>query len=351
MKYNHQLEPSKIYGAFTANIPDGFETVTVAECGKTIPAFKAKFDLLLTTDKRLKKILSPLSFLIPKPKTMFVGTTVSEYSVYPAEIPAHKACDAIKDIFSESKCVLLIAKDIPLNSPLLSANENEFSKNLISKFEEKKFIIVQGEALAFVPVTFASVDEFMQKFSKSRKKDFRRKLKSLSEIAIDEVKTGDDFFTDKIIDELYALFLKVYNDSETHFDLLPLNFFKEVLKDNSLNGIVFIYRREDRIISFNLCFIYNNYLVDKYIGLSYPESHEYNIYFVSWFRNLEYCIKNGLSNYIAGWTDPKIKSYLGADFTYTYHAVYVKNPLLRMFLGKIKRLFEADRKEIESATK
>lgn len=351
MKYNNQLEPGKIYETFIANIPEGFTSVPVSINEKKIPAFRAKYDLLLTAEKRVKKILSPFAFLIPKPLTMFIGTTVSEYSVYPDGVSPSQVYEGITDEFVKSKCSLLVVKDIPLDSPLLSVKENEFSKALLSEFEGNKFIIVQGEALAYVPVNFSGVDEFMQRFSKSRKKDFRRKLKSLNEIEIEGVKTGDSYFTEQICAELYDLYLKVYYDSDIRFDLLPWKFFLETLMDGTLDGIVFVYRRNGKIIGFNLCFVHNNYLVDKYIGLSYPESHEYNIYFVSWFHNLEYCVKNGLSAYIAGWTDPKIKSYLGADFTYTYHAVYVRNPFLRIVLGKLRRFFEADRNEIESVTK
>lgn len=47
--------------------------------------------------------------------------------------------------------------------------------------------------------------------------------------------------------------------------------------------------------------------------------------FVSWGYNLDFCIRNNLKAFIAGWTDPEIKAYLGTEFTYTYHAVYKKS--------------------------
>jgi len=65
---------------------------------------------------------------------------------------------------------------------------------------------------------------------------------------------------------------------------------------------------------------------------------------VSWFHNIEYALAHGLRYYIAGWTDPAIKRDLGATFTFTQHAVYVRNPVLRKLLMPFKRFFETDRR-------
>jgi hypothetical protein len=348
MNYNNQLEPHQIIDFFRQNPPIGFLPLSIDINGENIPSFIAKFDLLITADKTAKKVLRPVHFLIPKPLTHFVGTTVSEYSLYPRKSDPDVIPDAILEKFKNTKASLLVVKDLSLESPLLDSDENNFSIKLMEAFRKRKFIIMHGEALAYVPITFSSVEEYLQRFSKSRKKNFKRKLKSLDYISIKSVKTGDSFFTDDIIDKLYDLYFNVYTDSSVHFDLLSKEFFRNTLRDGECGGIVFIYRREDLIIGFNLCFIVRNYLVDKYIGLLYPESYEYNLYFISWFYNLEYCIRNKLSHYVAGWTDPEIKSRLGASFTYTFHAVYVKNRVLRFFLQRVKRFFESDRTVIES---
>jgi predicted N-acyltransferase len=91
--------------------------------------------------------------------------------------------------------------------------------------------------------------------------------------------------------------------------------------------------------------------VDKYIGLVYPEARNFNLYFVSWFQNLEYALKRGLKTYIAGWTDPKVKASLGAKFTMTRHAVYVRNWLLRSLISRFKHVFESDTKVLSADSK
>jgi hypothetical protein len=60
-------------------------------------------------------------------------------------------------------------------------------------------------------------------------------------------------------------------------------------------------------------------------------------------HNLDFACRHGLACYIAGWTDPEIKSYLGARFTFTRHAVRPRSRVLRFVLRKLSRHFESDR--------
>lgn len=328
--------------SFRKNPPEGFSSIRVDVEDEYVPAFRIRFDLLTTLNGRMKEILSRLGFLLPKPKTMFLGTTVSEYSIFPLRATPESLAGAAFDSFSRQGDSLLIIKDVPLDSPLLSEEDNRYSSRLLDVLRAKKFMIVEGEALAYVPIRYESIGEFLSTFSASRRKDFKRKLRSRDSLAVDHVMCGSDAVTESFVDEFYSLYENVYNDSEVHFDKLSRNFFSDVLKDPSNGGIVFVYKNEGRVIGCNLAFVIGDKLVDKYIGFRYPESHEFNLYFVSWFYNIEFCINRGLKFFVAGWTDPKIKKYLGADFTLTHHAVYVKNPVFRLLLRSVKGLFESD---------
>ena len=60
-------------------------------------------------------------------------------------------------------------------------------------------------------------------------------------------------------------------------------------------------------------------------------------------ENLAYALERGLSHYVAGWTDPQVKRQLGARFTFTRHAVYIRHPLLRALGRRMAGRFESDR--------
>ncbi|ODS71688.1 MAG: GNAT family N-acetyltransferase [Bordetella sp. SCN 67-23] len=343
--YLNRLEPEGLVGHFLACPPQGFSAWVTASGG---PMFRARFDLLTTADdgaKRLVRRLPGFRFWkgLLQPRTAFVGTTVSEYALLATGTDPARLAAQLKAEYGGQQ-PFLIVKDLPQDSPLLSAEENDYAAVLARACQAEGFVLVEGQALAYVPIDFASLDAYLERVSYSRRKNIRRKLRSRAGLDIERVRAGDARFArPEVLREFYALYRNVYDQSEMHFDLLTEDFFQRVLQDGESGGIVFVYRREGRMIGYNICFECDGNLVDKYIGFQYPDARDNNLYFVSWMVNLEYALERGLRHYIAGWTDPEVKSYLGASFTFTRHAVYIRNPLLRAVLKRFAGRFEGDR--------
>jgi hypothetical protein len=158
------------------------------------------------------------------------------------------------------------------------------------------------------------------------------------------VPTGDARFRDEAtLAAFHALFDNVYAQSTIHFDRPTAAFFRALLQDAASGGVVFVYRHEGAMIGWNLCYEHGGKLIDKYVGFAYPQAREHNLYFVSWMHNLDHARQRGLTHYVAGWTDPEVKAFLGARMTFTRHAVYARNPLLRVLLRRLGGHFESDR--------
>lgn len=352
------LEPPGLVRAFMEEPPEGFMPAPLSIGEIKVPGFIAELDLFTTADKKIKFYADKLRRFLPdfvnrilRPRTFFIGTTVSEYSIFPEGISVEEIAEYSLAPLNKKRAPLMIIKDLPQASPLLGSKENAFSGRLLAHLADIGFIILSGQTLWYVPINFRSVEEYLERFSRSHRKDLKRKLKSFSVISVQTLSTGDRLFDNALIEQLYTLYLNVYNGSDIHFDRLTMPFFRNVLTNTENNGLVFLYLHEERIIGFNLCFVFRDLLIDKYIGFLYPEARNHNLYFLSWFHNLKFCLNNGLKAFVAGWTDPEIKAYLGADFTCTYHAVHFRNPLLRFMLKKSKGLFEADRRSLEASQK
>ena len=348
--YLNLLEPPVLIDQFLAHPPQDFSAGTSRDGA---PYFVAKFDLLTTMEPAAKRRITSLPLYRwwgewLKPLTCFVGTTVTEYAPLPAQDDAASLVARIKEDYAR-RYAFLIVKDTPQDSPLLDARSNSASRSFVDACRDGGFVLLEGQALAYVAIDFASTDEYLSRLSSGRRKDIRRKLRSTAELEIEAVPTGDARFADPAVRaEFYALFLNVYNQSELHFDLLTAGYFDAILQDAASGGVIFVYRHQGRMIGFNLCYVCSGNLVDKYVGFVYPQARELNLYFVSWMHNLDYALKCGLKQYVAGWTDPEIKSYLGAKFTFTRHAVYVRNPLLRAILRRFAGAFESDRAVMEA---
>ena len=344
-EFRNLLEPRALVAHFLAHPPEGFSILAMRS---GTPAFVAPFDLLTTADVALRKRVAALPWFrwwgrLLRPRTCFVGTTVSEYALFPccAEADALVA-EWLADHARHH--AFLIVKDIPQESPLLDQASNAQARAIAEACARAGFVLLEGQALAWVPIDFESSDDYLARLSASRRKDIRRKLRARAVLDIEQVPTGAAAFRDPCVrDAFYALYLEVYAQSEIHFDRLSRGFFDALLQDATSGGIVFVYRHAGRMIGWNLCFVVGEALVDKYVGFAYPAAREHNLYFVSWMHNLEYARQHELCCYVAGWTDPQIKAYLGARFTFTRHAVRPRNPLLRAALRRLSGHFESDR--------
>ncbi len=346
-QYN-QLEPDALLQQFAQNPPEGFALLAHAP----LSVFNAPFDLLTTADPKLKSRLQTQpggTWLAQRLRlsTDFVGTTVSEYCPLPREIAPAALAQTLRALAGRRQ--LTIIKDLPQASPLLPAADNTHAAATLRALEAQGFVLVEGQALAYVPIAFANIDDYLARLSTSRRKNLKRKLKSREKLSITRIPTGAAFADDGLVDAYYALFEAVYAQSEVHFDKLTRSFIAALLRDSGNNGLVFEYRERQAdgsagaLLGWNLCFEQGGKLLDKYIGLSYPAARAANLYFVSWMVNLEYALERGLTHYVEGWTDPEVKAHLGAQFTFKRHAVYIRNPLLRALGRRFARHFESDR--------
>ncbi|MDR0528356.1 MAG: GNAT family N-acetyltransferase [Zoogloeaceae bacterium] len=342
-------ESAALVGHFLRHPPEDFRTFTCS-CG--IPGFWANYDLLTTADGKTRKFLAKL----PGKRfwrrglswqTCFLGSTVSEFCPLPSEPPEESVQSMLRAWNRES--ALLIVKDIACNAPFLSPEANRLADRVADACRAAGFFIVEGMALAWVPIDFANEEEYLARLSSARRRDIRRKLRRRERLRIEIYATGDDYLRrPEVLAEIYAQYVEVFAQSDTHFDRLTVAYFQAVLADETLNGRVFLYFLGDLPIGFNLCFVYDGMLVDKTIGFRYPMARENNLYFVSWMENLAYARREGLRCYVAGWTDPEVKAALGAKFTLTRHAVYGKNPLFHFILRRIAGCFEADKQWLDS---
>jgi predicted N-acyltransferase len=341
MAFVNQLEPDALLGHFERHPPHGFIPVRAADGA---PLFVAPFDLLTTADDDLRRRMAALPFqrLLKRlltPRTCFAGTTVSEYSLFARDSDPVAVAEALAQGPGRAH-PLLVVKDLALDSPLTTVADRTWTARFADAARARGYLVVEGQALAYVPIDFASIEDYLGRLSSSRRKNLRRKLRSRDRLDLSMIPTGEAFASDASVDAYYALFENVYAQSEVHFDKLSRDFFAAALREPG--GVVMSYHADGALVGWNLCYEHQGKLLDKYVGFAYPAARELDLYFVSWFVNLEYALARGLTHYVAGWSDPAVKASLGARFHLTRHAVFVRNPLLRALLRRFAHRFEPD---------
>lgn len=352
-KYLFQMEPSSIINDFMRFPPAGFTVCLINVTGESVPAFITDYDLLLTADEPFRRPVKRIERFLPakwrdailRPRTLFVGSTVSEFALFPEGSVTAELPRILRHQMAEKQASLIIVKDLAPSAPFFAPEVNNIAAILGNTFVESGFILLEGQALGYVPVDFGSLDEYLSRFSGTRRADFRRKLRKRHTVKLHLIPTGDPMFRDPaVVDRFFRLYENVYDKSAIHFDKLTHSFFENMLNDGSSGGLLFAYALDDKWIGYFLCFRRDGYLVDKLMGREDPAFRENNLYFVSWFDILQYAIEHSYRNVIFGWTSPLSKAYLGAQFVFTKHAVYIAQPILRRFLARLTGLFESDRK-------
>lgn len=350
------LEADDYLALFTRFPPDDFQVLVPPKEHTPTPCFALPFDVCTTLESDIMARLKRLPGFsrwrhVLRWRTLFVGSTISEYAPI-AITDLHAPEQALAGWEQEARRTrqtLLILKDLAHHSPLLSQQDNEAVARMARAAQQRGWMAVEGQALAYVPIAFADGEAWLQTLSASRRRDLRRKLRSKKELDISVRPLGDACFAElsagSLTRQIVALYEQVYAQSEIHFDHLSAAFFHALLAAQNINGVVFLYRLHStgELIGANICLVHDNKLIDKYIALSYPKARELNLYFISWQVNLDYACRHGLQHYVAGWTDPAVKASLGAQFTATHHWLWVPNPVLRAILKPLRSFFEADR--------
>ena len=188
MPFISQLEPDALLAAFMAEPPAGF---AVDRSPQGMPGFVAPFDLLTTADDALRRRVAALPLYrhwsrLLRWRTRFAGTTVSEYAPLPADVSPAALAHGLKIAYGR-ECRLLIVKDIAQDSPLLDGADNAYARAFASACENEGYVLLEGQALAWVPIDFASTDDYLARLSSGRRKNIRRKLRSRAGMEIETV--------------------------------------------------------------------------------------------------------------------------------------------------------------------
>jgi len=301
------------------------------------PLFVSDFNLDIAVEGFLKKIITAIRRIFPRflvIKSLFCGSPFAEEGVIglakdnPAgPVILEELADALRAFSQEQGARLIIFKDFP-----------QEKAGLLSVLLNKGFFRVDSFPSAVNELDFSSLEDYIKSLGASTRKSLRRKLKSAYRQAEIKVKVLDK--ADSVIEDLYGLYLNTHYQGATKFERLTKEFFISVGRHMQPNFKVFLYYINGRLGAFNLCFVYKDLFIDKFIGFDYDSSSRYHLYFVSYCYNIDYCIKNAIRFYRTGQTDYCAKIRLGSRlvplYAYFRHSNKGLNILLKLLSLALK---------------
>jgi len=219
---------------------------------------------------------------------------------------------------------------------------------LLMEYLEKKCLIkMEGLPSTIIEIKANSLEEYIKGLSKNMRKDLRHKLKTASCRAKLTTERRQDI--NGISEEVYQLYMNNFLDSDVHFEVLTKEFFERINTNMPDTVKYFITRDKEKIVAFNLCFVKDGLLIDKFIGFDRALAKEYHLYFTTFCHNLEWCIQNGVRFYQPGATDYHPKIRLGAKLIPLFIYTKASNPLINFLIRVFARTIEP--KNIDSSLK
>lgn len=182
-------------------------------------------------------------------------------------------------------------------------------------------------------IDFKDFEGYLKTLSSASRYDLRRKFKKVDGHVDIRLETVTDLEEDTLR-EAYRLYLEMVNRHDMGFELLPIEFFKNISRNMPKHARYFLWRIEGKLVAFMLCFVSKDLFMDYYLGLDYSVAHKYHLYFIKLRDTLDWCIKHGIKKLDMGFTGYETKKRL--DFEVIPLYIYVK--LRNRALGPVYHL-------------
>ncbi len=166
---------------------------------------------------------------------------------------------------------------------------------------------VPGMPVATLDISFDSIESYLARLSAGTRKDMRRKLRLMSDVAIEETCN-----IDHVLDQVYKLYQDTLRRAELQFEELTPAYFSNVLRTMPDKAFCKLYYSSGDLIGFNLLIDNGETLLDKFFCMDGVRGRDLNLYFLSWFTNVSYCIEHSLNRYQSGQAGYENKLRLGS---------------------------------------
>lgn len=299
----------------------------VFQSGAVQPFFVIDQDLLAGSAGMLQSFARVVRRAWPrflKMRTLMIGCAAGEGHLADASAVEELAA-TLPSLAKEFRAPLIVMKEFPsrYRPPLDLLRRHGFTR-------------VPSMPMTRLNIMYDNFDDFVaRKLSKPTRKSLRRKLRSAdaSEPRI-ELQVVDDVAP--YIDEIYPLYLAVYERSPLRFEKLTRGFLAALGSRMSDKVRFFIWRRAGRAIAFSLCLIHNDTIYDEYLGLDYSVALDLHLYFYTLRDIINWAIGHGMHWYVSSALNYEPKLHLRCELVpldlYVRHTSRPINAIMKRVL-------------------
>jgi hypothetical protein len=208
-------------------------------------------------------------------------------------------------------------------------------RKVLHRFVQCGFARAPSMPMTMLDIGYDSFDTYMVKALKSStRRKLRKKLEATAGVSNIRMSVTDDAAS--FVDEIYPLYLQVFERSKMQFEKLTKDFFRQLGQRMSDKVRFFAWRRGNMLVAFSLCMVQGDSLYAEYVGFDYSVALDLHLYhyvvrdMISWgiSRGYKWFRSSGL-NY-----DPKLhmRHRLDPIDLYVRHTSALPNAVFRLAL-------------------
>jgi Peptidogalycan biosysnthesis/recognition len=299
------------------------------------PFFILDQDLLAGATRRIGSVIKAIRSIWPRfmrLRVLMVGCAAGEghldnADAMPPDCQSQLLASAIVPEASKLKVSLIVLKEFPAKY-----------RSTLQCFLRHGFTRVPSLPMTKLNIDYASFADYMNKaLNSATRTKLRRKFRAAQAAPIEMCVVRDITPT---VDDIYPLYLQVYERSKLHFEKLSKEYFCKLGRMMPDKVRFFVWRQNGRIVAFTLCMIDGDEIHAEYIGLDYSVALDLHLYHYAVRDMITWSIANGYKwfrssalNY-----DPKLhlRHRLDPVDLYVRHISKIKNPLLKLILPLIE---------------
>jgi len=264
-----------------------------------------------------------------KLRTLMVGCSAGE-----AHLAATETLPV--DIVAETLSSGIIKQARSLNAKLIVLKEfpSRYRK-VLNCFVQCGFARAPSMPMTMLDIRYDSFDAYMVKALKSSsRKKLRKNLEATAGVSDIRMSVTDDAAS--FVDEIYPLYLQVFDRSRMQFEKLTKDFFRQIGQRMNDKVRFFAWRRGNMLVAFSLCMVQGDSLYAEYVGFDYAVALDLHLYhyvvrdMISWGigKGYKWFRSSGL-NY-----DPKLhmRHRLDPIDLYVRHTSILANAIFRLAL-------------------
>jgi hypothetical protein len=296
------------------------------------PFFILGQDLLLGVSLRLRSLVVTIRRVWPRfmvLRTLMVGCAAGEGHLDEVDEPFLSRNSELlaKQIVGHARdrnAALVVLKEFPSRY-----------RSSLTCFLSHGFARIPSLPMTRLNIDYASFDDYM---AKSLKSSTRAKLRKKFRATEQAAPISMEIITDvsALIDELFPLYLQVYNKSKMQFEKLTKAYFCELGRRMPDKVRFFIWRQNGKIVAFTLCMTEADSLFAEYIGLDYSVALDLHLYHYAVRDMISWAIANGFKWFRSSGLnyDPKLqmRHVLDPADLYVRHCSVVLNAVLKRAL-------------------